>query len=79
MASSRNGSSTILKASRTICRMVGLYGIAGFSQRVNNPQFTVAVQGLVVACQAFEALDDYPGQIDQTPPTGTEDEPPAEG
>jgi hypothetical protein len=33
----------------------------------------------VAACQAFEALDDYPGQIDQTPPTGVEDEPPAEG
>ena len=38
-----------------------------------------AVVALVAACQAFEALDDYPGQIDQTVPTGVEDEPPAAG
>lgn len=75
----RDGSSSILRYSRGICRMVGLYGLAGFAQRYNNPNFTAAVQALVTACQAFEALDDYPGQIDQTPPTGVEDEPPAEG
>lgn len=75
----RNGSSTILKASRTICRMVGLYGITGFASRYQDAAFTAAVQALVTACNAFEALDDYPGQIDQTPPTGVEDEPPAQG
>jgi hypothetical protein len=75
----RDGSSSILRYSRGICRMVGLYGMAGFNQRYQNAGFAAAVVALVAACQAFEALDDQPGQIDQTLPTGVEDEPPAEG
>lgn len=76
---SRNGASSIIAATRTICRMVGLYGVGGLQQRTGHPVFVAAVQTLVMACQAWEALDDYPGEIDQTLPTGVGDEPPAEG
>lgn len=78
MAKTRTGASTILRSSRTICRMVGLYGTAGIAA-ATNPSFAAAVNALVVACQAFEALDNYPGQIDQVAPQGPEDETPAEG
>lgn len=75
----RTGASSILAASRKICRMVGLYGTSGFFAKTEDAVFTAAVAALAAACQAFDALDDYPGQIDQTPPTGPEDETPAEG
>lgn len=75
----RTGASTIISASRTICRMVGIYGTGGLLQRTQAPAFQAAVLALVAACQAWEALDDYPGEIDQTLPTGAGDEPPAEG
>lgn len=74
----RDGTSTILQASRTICRMAGLFGLARFGART-SPAFMAAVQALVIACQAFEALDDQPGEIDETAPLGVEDEAPPEG
>lgn len=70
----RDGSSTILESTRTICRMVGLYGTRGIAAATaGTPAFVAAVVALVAACQAFEALDDHPGEIDHTPPLGPED------
>lgn len=60
-----NGVSTILYASRLICRMVGRFGTAQFIVET-TPEFGAAVSALVAACQAFEALDDYPGEADHT-------------
>lgn len=70
MAGSRNGGPSILDLSRRICRMEGKYGIGGFLQLTNDATFAAAVQALAVACRAFEALDDYPGEIDRTLPQG---------
>jgi hypothetical protein len=36
-------------------------------------QFAVAVNALIAACQAWEALDDQPGEIDAVAPLGSED------
>jgi hypothetical protein len=58
--------------------MVGKYGTYGINAKT-TPAFTAAVVALVAACQAWEALDDYPGEIDQTGPQGPEDGDPAEG
>ena len=66
----RNGGSSILDLSRRICRMYGQYGIGGFLDLTGDSDFAAAVQALVLACNAFEALDDYPGQIDRTAPIG---------
>jgi hypothetical protein len=63
----RTGTSTIIKASRTICRMVAVYG-ANDLALVTTPAMAAAVTALVVACQAFEALDDQPGEIDNVAP-----------
>lgn len=63
----RDGTSTILEASRKICKMVATFGVVRFAQRT-TPEFGAAVSALVAACNAFEALDDFPGEIDQTIP-----------
>jgi len=67
MAGSKTGTPTIIKAARTICRMVAVYG-AGNLATVTTPEFRTAVLALVTACQAFEALDDFPAQIDSSEP-----------
>jgi len=72
MAGTRTGTPTIYKAARTICRMVGVYGANDLSART-TPEFAAAVAALVLACNVFAALDDYPLEIDRTPPLGTED------
>lgn len=69
-----NGVSSILSGSRLICRMVGRFGTAAF-ETATTPEFATAVAALVVACQAFEALDDYPGERDRTEGALPEDEP----
>jgi len=58
--------------------MVGLYGTAGITA-ATTPQYGAAVAALVVACNVFEALDNYPGEIDQVNPQGPEDQPQAQG
>lgn len=78
MARTRTGASSILFATRVICRQVGKYGVAGITA-ATTPAFGAAVSALVVACQAWEALDDYPGQIDETAPLGVGDETPPAG
>jgi hypothetical protein len=72
MGRSVTGTSSILGASRVICRMVGRFGTARFAL-ATTPQFAAAVVALVAACQAFEALDNEPGQIDGSAPDGPED------
>jgi hypothetical protein len=67
MAGSKTGTPTIIKLSRKICKMVAVYG-AGNLASVTTPEYAAAVGALVIACQAFEALDDFPGQIDSSGP-----------
>lgn len=67
MPARRTGSSTIIKLARHICRIVAIQGAFDLSSRA-TPEFAAAVNALVVACRAFEALDDYPGEIDRTAP-----------
>ena len=50
-----------------IVRPCAIYG-AGDLQTRATPEFKTAVLALVAACSAFEALDDFPGQVDATPP-----------
>jgi hypothetical protein len=77
MARTVNGVSTILTASRAICRVVGIFGTSAFALATNNvPEFAAAVTALVVACRQFDGLDDYAGQIDTSGPAGPEDPPP---
>ena len=72
MAGGRTGTPTIIKATRVICRMVNLYG-AGDLEASTTTAFAAAISALVLACAAFEALDDYPGKIDHTAPYGAGD------
>ncbi len=67
MAGSITGTPTILKLARKICSIVGRFG-AGDLATKGTPELAAAVAALVLACQAFEALDDFPGQIDFTSP-----------
>jgi hypothetical protein len=68
MSRTVDGSSTIIASTRRICRMVGKYGTGGIiSATSGHPAFAAAVVALVAACQVWEALDDFPGEVDQTP------------
>lgn len=67
MAKTRTGSSTIIRIVRKICSIVGRFGAGDLATRA-TPEFATAVFALVAACQAFEALDDFPGQVDATAP-----------
>lgn len=67
MAGTRTGTPTVIRLARKICRVVAIYG-AGNLSTVATVEFAEAVQALIVACQAFEALDDVPGEIDSTVP-----------
>lgn len=67
MSRNVDGSSTIIRSARQICRMVGRFGTAGIANATSNtPAYAAAVIALVAACQVWEAIDDYPGEIDQT-------------
>lgn len=68
MSGSRTGTPTIIKLSRRICKLVAVWGASNLEART-TPEFAAAVAALVIACNAFEALDDFPGQIDNTGPT----------
>lgn len=69
-----DGSSSILQGVRFICRLAGRFGVARFGAKT-TPEMAAAVTALMVACAAFDALDDYPGEIDRTP-GGPGDAPP---
>lgn len=72
MAGSKTGTSTIYHLAKKICKMVGIYGATDLAART-SADFAAAVAALVAACQAFEALDNYPFQIDRVNPAGPED------
>lgn len=77
MAGTKTGTPTIIKLARKICSLVARFG-AGDLATKGTPEMRTAVLALVAACSAFEALDDFPGQIDATLPTrGGEDFPPS--
>lgn len=66
------GTSSILKASRDICRLVGRFGTATLAAET-SPPFALAVGALVLACGVLETVDDHPYVVDATAPTGPED------
>lgn len=72
MAGSRTGTPTVIKLARVICRVVTRYGVSDLAAKT-TPEFKTAVNALVAACMAFEALDDQPAEIDATAPLGPED------
>jgi hypothetical protein len=61
-----NGTNTILAACRVIARMVHRFGVSALAT-ATTPEMAAAVGALILAVQAFEALDDQPGQRDRTP------------
>lgn len=67
-----DGTSSILEASRWICRIAGRFGTSAFGAATSD-EFRAAVDALVIACNAFTALDDHPGEIDESLPLGKED------
>jgi len=67
MAGTVTGSSSIIKLVRKICKLVTVYG-AGDLQTRATPEFKTAVLALVAACTAFEALDNFPGEVDAVAP-----------
>jgi hypothetical protein len=75
MAGSKTGSPTIIRLARHICRVVSRYG-AGNLALVATPEFATAVTALVVACEAFKLIDDFPGEIDSSGPEEDIDIPP---
>jgi len=72
MAGSRTGTPTIIKLARRICHLKAIWGASDLLTRT-TPEFAAAIGALQVACAAFEALDDFPGQIDSTGPVFTGD------
>lgn len=72
MAGSRTGTPTVIKLVRRICRIVNTLGVADLTAKTSTG-YAAAVTALVAACTAFEALDDYPAEIDTSSPYGHED------
>lgn len=75
MAKIRTGSTTIIRLSRHICRLVRRFG-AGDLALMATPELATAVTALVVACTAFDLIDDFPGEIDRSFPQEDIDETP---
>jgi tetrahydromethanopterin S-methyltransferase subunit C len=67
MAGTKTGVPSIIRLSRKICKLVAVYG-AGNLTSTTSAEFAAAVAALVLACQALEALDDQPFEIDSTLP-----------
>lgn len=72
MAGSRTGVPTIIRLVRKICDVVRTYGAQGLAA-ATTPQYAAAISALMLACAAFEALDNAPGEIDGIDPVGPED------
>jgi hypothetical protein len=72
MAGSKTGTSTIYHLAKKICKMVAVYGATDLAARTST-EFAAAVAALVLACHAFDALDNFPFQIDRVAPAGVED------
>lgn len=75
MAGGRTGTSTIYYLAKKICKMVNVYGASDLAARTSS-EFRTAVLALVSACMAFEALDNFPFQVDRIAPDGPEDSAP---
>ena len=73
----RTGTPSIIRLVRKICKVRAIYGASDLEART-TPAYAAAVAALAVACAAFEALDDYPGERDNTGPlfSGDNDGPP---
>jgi len=72
----RTGTSSIIALTRKICRIRAVYGAPDLATRA-TPEFAAAVAALALACAAFEALDDQPGEVDNVAPLRAgEDGPP---
>lgn len=72
MAGSRTGTPTIIRLVRKICKVKNAWGAFDL-QAKTTPEFAAAVVALTVACAAFEALDNYPAEIEEVAPAGPED------
>lgn len=72
MAGTRTGTPTIIRLVRTICRIRATWGAGDLATKTTT-EFAAAVTALAAACAAFEALDNYPAEIDQVTPQGPED------
>lgn len=70
----KTGTSSIIKFVRKICKMKNIYGAVDLQART-SAEYAAAVDALILACAAFEALDDFPAEIDATTPYGVEDLP----
>lgn len=69
----RDGKKVILAVARKTCRLVGRYGTAGVIAYTASPALGAALEAVRTACMAWEALDNYPGEIDEIAPDGPED------
>ena len=63
----RTGVPSIILLARKIARKYKGRAIA-LLETETNPTFAAAVVALVLAVEAFEALDDYPFEVDPTDP-----------
>lgn len=61
------GLQSILRGARLICRMVNRFGLSGLDNWTSE-EFKTAVGALVVACEALDAADDFPGAVDRNSP-----------
>lgn len=68
MAGTKTGSPTVWRLVRKICQVVRRYGARDLAT-LTDPDIATAVGVLVIACEAFLISDDFPAEIDATPPT----------
>jgi len=59
----RSGVPSIIRLSRRICKLYKGRALA-LLPTITSEAFVAAIVALVAACEAFEALDDYPFEID---------------
>lgn len=72
MAGSRTGTPSIIKLARKICKLKANFGASNL-RVATSADFDDAVTALTLACAAFEALDNFPAEIDRVNPAGPED------
>lgn len=72
MAGSRTGTPTIIKLVRKLCAIVRKYGASDLASATSDA-YAAAIATLMIACAAFEAADNSPGEVDNIPPAGPED------
>ena len=72
MAGSKTGTPSIIRMARKVCQLYHKWGAADLEAKT-SPAFKAAVVALAIACAAFEAADNYPGEVDSVAPAGPED------